>query len=306
MNKFAILDIGTNSIKFFLFAIENMKVTTILDTSNIARLGEGVSKTGLISKEAMQRNIEVLAEFMKMAEDENVNEIIALGTMCLRVAQNSELFLKKVKAKLGLDIQIISGSEEARLSYLSVLSFMKQTSGKVVVFDTGGGSTEFIFGNGVSYENRISVNLGAVYPTEEFLLSDPVTDSELQKMQDHLKRIFLDRISGQKADYLIGIGGTVTTMGAVMHKMIKYDPKIIHGSEMNLGEVNKQMNLYRNKTIEERKQIMGLHPKRADVILAGAGIIKMIMEIFEADSLIISDRGLRHGLMYDRYLKTHR
>lgn len=303
MDKYAILDIGTNSIKFFLFSIENGKSTTIIDTNNISRLGEGLLKTGFISEEAMNRNIEALREFIKNAEEENVKEITAVGTMCLRTAKNSDVFLKKVKEKLGLTIKVIPGREEARLSYLAVLSTIGDTDKNVVVFDTGGGSTEFIFGKGTDLNNRISLNLGAVHPTEEFLISDPVTNDELKKMQDHMMDFFGERITDKRADYLIGIGGTVTSMGAVMHKMVKYDPKIIQGSQMSLDEVKKQIKLYQNKTIEERKQIPGLQPKRADVILAGAGIINTIMKIFKIDSFTISDRGLRHGLMFDKYLK---
>ncbi|MEA2095607.1 MAG: Ppx/GppA phosphatase family protein [Candidatus Cloacimonadota bacterium] len=303
MDKYTILDIGTNSIKFFLFSIENGKSTTIIDTNNISRLGEGLLKTGLISDEAMNRNIEALREFIKSAEEENVKEITAVGTMCLRTAKNSDVFLKRVKDELGLTIKVIPGEEEARLSYLAVLSTIGNTDKNVVVFDTGGGSTEFIFGKGTNLNNRISLNLGAVHPTEEFLISDPVTNDELKKMQDHMLDFFGERITDKRADYLIGIGGTVTSMGAVMHKMVKYDPKIIQGSQMSLVEVKKQIKLYKNKTIEERKQIPGLQPKRADVILAGAGIINTIMEIFMIDSFTISDRGLRHGLMFDKYLK---
>ena len=280
MDKYAILDIGTNSIKFFLFSIENGKPTTIIDTNNISRLGEGLLKTGIISDVAMDRNIEALRKFMKSAEEENVKEITAVGTMCLRTAKNSDVFLTKVKNELGLTIKVIPGEEEARLSYLAVLSTIGNTDRNVVVFDTGGGSTEFIFGRGTELNDRISLNLGAVHPTEEFLISDPVTNDELKKMQDHMMAFFSEMITNKKADYLIGIGGTVTSMGAVMHKMVKYDPKIIQRSQMSLEEVKKQINSYKNKTIEERKQIPGLQPKRADVILAGAGIINTIMEIF--------------------------
>jgi len=303
MDKYAILDIGTNSIKFFLFSIENGKSTTIIDTNNISRLGEGLLKTGLISDVAMDRNIEALRKFMKSAEEENVKEITAVGTMCLRTAKNSDVFLTKVKNELGLTIKVIPGEEEARLSYLAVLSTIGNKDKNVVVFDTGGGSTEFIFGRGTELNDRISLNLGAVHPTEEFLISDPVTDEEIKKMQDHMMAFFSEKITDKRADYLIGIGGTVTSMGAVMHKMVKYDPKIIQGSQMSLEEVKRQIDLYKDKTIEERKQITGLQPKRADVILAGAGIINTIIEIFKISSFTISDRGLRHGLMFDKYLK---
>lgn len=301
MEKYTILDIGTNSIKFFLFSVAKGQSETIMEKNNISRLGEGLLKTGVISEEAMERNIQVLAEFIKLAKAENVKEIIAVGTMCLRTAKNSKKFINRAKKELGLKIQVISGKEEARLSYLAVLSTIGNTDKNVVVFDTGGGSTEFIFGKGTTLNDRISLNLGAVQPTEEYLLSNPVTESELEEMLTNMKIFFKENIPEKKANILIGIGGTVTSMGAVMHKMLKYDPDIIQGSQLTLAEVNKQITMYQRKTIEERKEIPGLQPKRADVILAGAGIIKTIMDIFKIDSFTISDRGLRHGLMFDRF-----
>ena len=303
MKKCAILDIGSNSIKFFLFSVEDGKAKTILEKNNISRLGEGLLKTGILSDEAMDRNIIALKEFMEQAEKENVEEISAVGTMCLRTAQNSDVFLKRAKDEFGLTIKVISGKEEARLSYLAVLSTIGNTDKNIVVFDTGGGSTEFIVGKGTELKDSVSLGLGAIFPTNEYLLSDPVTDEELQNMLNHLMKFFSEKIPNKNADFLVGIGGTVTSMAAVMHKMVKYDPKIIQGSQMTLAEVKKQIEMYQSKTIEERKQIPGLQSKRADVILGGAGIIKTIMEIFQIESFTISDRGLRHGLMFDKYLK---
>lgn len=303
MKKCAILDIGSNSIKFFLFSVEDGKAKTILEKNNISRLGEGLLKTEILSDEAMDRNIIALKEFMEQAEKENVEEISAVGTMCLRTAQNSDVFLKRAKDEFGLTIKVISGKEEARLSYLAVLSTIGNTDKNIVVFDTGGGSTEFIVGKGTELKDSVSLGLGAIFPTNEYLLSDPVTDEELQNMLNHLMKFFSEKIPNKNADFLVGIGGTVTSMAAVMHKMVKYDPKIIQGSQMTLAEVKKQIEMYQSKTIEERKQIPGLQPKRADVILGGAGIIKTIMEIFQIESFTISDRGLRHGLMFDKYLK---
>ncbi|OQX70720.1 MAG: phosphatase [Candidatus Cloacimonas sp. 4484_275] len=302
MSKYAILDIGTNSIKFFIAEIKNGKIHTIIDTNNISRLGEGLQKTGKISPEAMERNTQVLADFLKIAEKENVEEITAVGTMCLRTAKNASEFIKKVKNELNLEIEVVDGEEEARLSYLAILSTLGIADKNVIVFDTGGGSTEFIFGEGTELKNRISLNIGAVYPTEKFLLSDPVTDEELKTTFSYIENFFAEHDLSGNPDVLFGIGGTVTSMGAVKHKMEKYNPEIIQGSTMELEEVERQIELYKSKTIEERKNITGLQPKRADVILAGAAIVKTIMKTFGKDSFIISDRGLRHGLMYDKYI----
>ncbi|MFO7895521.1 MAG: hypothetical protein R6U84_01125, partial [Candidatus Cloacimonadales bacterium] len=248
MEKYAILDIGTNSIKFFVFAVEQDEVTTIIDTNNISRLGEGLQKSGQISAEAIDRNIAALGDFIKQAQELEVKEIIAVGTMCLRTAINSAAFIDLAKEELDLEIKVIPGEEEARLSYLAVLSTIGKTDKDVVVFDTGGGSTEFIFGKGSNIEDRISLNLGAVHPTEKYLLSDPVTEQELAATIKFTKDFFADKLQGRKADYLVGIGGTVTSMGAVMYQMKDYDPQIIQGSTLTLREVNKQIAQYQSKT----------------------------------------------------------
>lgn len=303
MAKYAILDIGTNSIKFFLTEITNGKSHVIIDTNNITRLGEGLLKHGKISEEAIERNITALKEFKLQAKKHEVKEIIAVGTMCLRTASNASQFINRVKNELDITIEVIDGKEEARLSYLAVLSTIGNTDREVVVFDTGGGSTEFIFGKGTELLNTMSLNIGAVQPTEEYLLSDPVTNSEVETMLKHMKTYFSEHGIKGNIDYLVGIGGTVTSMGAVKHKMVKYDPTIIQGSKLTLEEVNNQIQTYSQNTIEKRKNIPGLQPKRADIILAGAGIVKTIMESFEVDYFIISDRGLRHGLLFDRFLR---
>jgi exopolyphosphatase / guanosine-5'-triphosphate,3'-diphosphate pyrophosphatase len=302
MKKFAILDIGTNSIKFFLNSIEDGIATKIIDINNISRLGEGLQKTGKISDEAMKRNIEVLREFVGIAKENDVDEIVAVGTMCLRSAKNSKEFVDSVKDELDLKIEVIDGEEEARLSYLAVLSTIGDTDKNVVVFDTGGGSTEFIFGKGKELLNRKSLNIGAIYPTEKFLISDPVTNAELEQMLAFTKAFFEEHKLDKNADYLIGIGGTVTSMGAVMHQMKKYDPNVIQGSTMSKEEVQRQLEMYQSKAIEERKKIIGLQPKRADVILAGAGIVESILEHFSLNKFTLSDSGLRHGLLFDRFL----
>ena len=296
----AILDIGTNSIKFMIFSYQEGETKILTDTNNISRLGEGLYKTGKLSKTAMDRNIGVLRDFIMQARKYKAEEIIAVGTMCLRTATNSKEFIKRAKSELGLKIKVIQGEEEARLSYLAILSNIGKFNKNVVIFDTGGGSTELIFGSGLEFKDKISLNIGAVSTTEQFL-SDPPSEQEVKNMMSYIYVFFKKEIKGQQVDQLIGIGGTVTSMGAVMHRMDKYDPLVIQGSKISIDEVNKQIALYKSKSIEERKSIKGLQPKRADVILAGAIIVRTIMEILKIDILTISDRGLRHGLMFDKF-----
>ena len=304
MSRKAIIDIGSNSIKFFVGELAaDRTITTVLDTNDIARLGEGLDKTGEINPEAMERNVAAVTAFHAKAVELGADQIVAVGTMALRSAKNSAEFVRKVKEACGVEVNIIPGEEEARLSYLAILSGLPLQDGDLVVFDTGGGSTEFIFGHGTQVAKRFSVNLGAVRITENYLKSDPVTPEEVQAALAQIDKEFGEAgVEGHPAQ-LVGMGGTVTSMGAVKHKMVKYDPDVIQGSSLTRADIQAQIDEYSAKTIEERRSIPGLQPKRADVILAGACILNVITSRLGVDQLTISDRGLRHGLAYDLFQK---
>ena len=300
MNKVAIIDIGSKSIKFFVGErTEDGTIRTILDTNDIAALGEGLSKTGRISDEALERNAQSVAAFAAKARELGAEKIVSVGTMALRSAENSADFVARVKELCDVDVQIIPGEEEARLSYLAVLSGLPLQDGDLVIFDTGGGSTEFIFGHGTELKNRFSVNLGSNRITEDFFADDPVKEGSVEKAVAQIDKEFAEAGVTGKPAQLVGMGGTVTSMGAVKHKMVKYDPDVIQGSVLTREDVEEQIQAYASRTIEQRRELPGLQPKRADVILSGACILKDILQRLDAPQLTISDRGLRHGLAFD-------
>ena len=303
MSRKAIIDIGSNSIKFFVGELaEDKTIKTVLDTNDIARLGEGLDATRLISDEAMERNVASVAAFAAKAKELGADQIVSVGTMALRKAGNSDIFVKKVKEACGVDVNIIPGEEEARLSYLAILSGLPlDKDANLVVFDTGGGSTEFIFGKGTEMIKRFSVNLGAVRITENYLKSDPVTPEEVKAAIAQIDKEFAEAGVEGRPKQLVGMGGTVTSMGAVKHKMVKYDPAVIQGSKLLKKDIEDQIAEYSRRTVEQRKKLPGLQSERADVILAGACILKVIADRLGADELTISDRGLRHGLAFELF-----
>ena len=305
MSRKAIIDIGSNSIKFFVGELAaDRTIKTVLDTNDIARLGEGLDSTGVISPEAMERNVASVAAFAKQAKELGADRIVSVGTMALRKASNSAEFVEKVKKTCGIEVQIIPGEEEARLSYLAILSGLPlEKDADLVVFDTGGGSTEFIYGKGTQMVKRFSVNLGAVRITENYLKADPVSPADVQAAIAQIDKEFKEAGVNGKPAQLVGMGGTVTSMGAVKHKMVKYDPSVIQGSRLTKKDIEEQIEEYSKRTVEQRKELPGLQPKRADVILAGACILKVITDRLGADGLTISDRGLRHGLAFDLFQK---
>ena len=268
MGTHAVIDMGTNSLKMHVATVRDGRTEVLGDFTEVTRLGEGLHETGELSTEAIARNVEAIASFQAKAQELGAETVVAVGTMALRSASNSKVFTDAVRERCGLDVEVVPGEEEARLSYLAVLSGLGTGEGRVVVFDTGGGSTEFIFGDGEDILDRFSLDVGARQPTEQFCTSDPVTEAELAAMVADLEAQFARLKPG--VDSLVGMGGTVTSMGAVHHKMKVYDADVIQGSVLTLAEVERQVQMYRSLTIDERRETVGLMPKRADVILAGA------------------------------------
>lgn len=304
MKRVGIIDIGSNSIKFFVGEkCEDGTIKTIIDKNDIARLGEGLRETGRISDEALERNAQSVAAFAAEAKENGADTIVSVGTMALRSAANSADFVARVKELCGVEVQVIPGEEEARLSYLAILSGMPVPDGDLIIFDTGGGSTEFIFGKGTELVKRFSVDLGAIRITEKFFSDDPVAAGSVEAAIAEIDKDFAAAGVEGKPVKLVGMGGTVTSMGAVKHKMVKYDPNVIQGSALTRADIDEQIAEYSKRTVEQRRELPGLQPKRADVILAGACILKDITERLGVDELTISDRGLRHGLAFDLFSK---
>ena len=305
MKRVAVIDIGSNSIKFFVGEQgTDSTIQTIVDKNDIARLGEGLSETGRIRDEALERNAQSVAAFAAEAKELGADIIVCVGTMALRSAANSADFVVRVKGLCGIEVQIIPGEEEARLSYLAILSGMPVPDGDLVIFDTGGGSTEFIFGHGTELVNRFSVNLGAIRITEKFFADDPVKPGSTEAAMQEIDREFAQAGVNGRPVKVVGMGGAVTSMGAVKHKMVKYDPDVMRGSALTKADIAEQIAAYREKTIAQRREMPGLQPKRADVILAGACILWDIVDRLGVDQLIISDRGLRHGLAFELFHKA--
>ena len=305
LKRVAIIDIGSKSIKFFVGEKqEDGTIKTLLDTNDIAALGEGLSKTGRISDEALERNAQSVKNFAEKAKELEAEKIVAVGTMALRSAENSADFVARVKELCGVELKVLSGEEEAQYSYVAVMSGIEGAAdADLVTMDTGGGSTEFVFGTAGKIVRKFSLNVGAVRFTEQYLSQMPVAAEKLAEAQAQIKKELSEGGVSGPVKFLVGMGGTVTSMASVKHKMAKYDPDVIQGSTLTLEDINAQIADYAAKTLDQRREIVGLQPKRADVILAGACIVKAVLELTGASERTVSDRSLRHGLMYELFKK---
>jgi exopolyphosphatase/guanosine-5'-triphosphate,3'-diphosphate pyrophosphatase len=173
--------------------------------------------------------------------------------------------------------------------------------GSRVVFDTGGGSSQFTFGEGERIAEQFSVNVGAARFTERFGLDEAVSEETVNAAREAIAAD-LQRLQGKPTPAaLVGLGGAITNMAAVRHELPVYDSEVVQGTVLDRGEVDRQIELYRTRGAEERSRIVGLQPKRADVILAGACIVRTVLELLGCESLTVSDYGLRHGLLMERF-----
>ena len=174
-------------------------------------------------------------------------------------------------------------------------------TGSLVVFDTGGGSSQFTFGHDSSVDERFSVEVGAVRYTERYKLDGAVSPDVLHEAMAAISAD-LSRIDGRPVpDALVAMGGAVTNITAVKHRLATYDPTVVQGTVLDRAEIDRQIELYRSRDADARRAIIGLQPKRAEVILAGACIIRTVMEKLGKESLTVSDRGLRHGVLAERF-----
>jgi exopolyphosphatase / guanosine-5'-triphosphate,3'-diphosphate pyrophosphatase len=302
MTRQAVIDVGTNSVKFCIGerqSDDSWKI--IVDRAEVTRLGEGIEQTGAIAPAAMERTALAIAGMAAEAGRAGVAAITAAGTMGLRTATNSQEFLDLVKEQTGVRIEVISGDVECRIAYQAVKSGLGPVEGSLVIFDTGGGSSQFTFGRGNQVDRQFSVNVGAVRYTEKYHLDQAVGPEVLEEAQRAIAAD-LNALDGAPAPAeLAGMGGAVTNMTAVMLKLAPYDPSKVRGAVISRSEVDRQIELYRSKAADARREIVGLQPKRAEVILAGATIVGTVMDKLQERSLTVSDRGLRHGLLIERF-----
>jgi exopolyphosphatase/guanosine-5'-triphosphate,3'-diphosphate pyrophosphatase len=300
--RYAVLDVGTNSVKFHIGELSaDGTWRTVVDRAEVTRLGEGLDENGGLGAEPVRRTAAAIAAMVGEAREQGVEEIAAVGTAGLRIAPNAAELIDAVKSETGVEIEVIPGEEEARLAYLAARAGLGPIAGPLVVFDTGGGSSQFTFGHGDQVDEQFSVNVGAARFTDRYGLDRAVPDSVVQEARAGIAAD-LERLDGRPApDRLVGMGGAVTNMAAVKLELAAYDPDAVQGVTLDTAEIDRQIEVYRTRGADDRRAITGLQPNRAAVILAGACIVRTVLAKLECDTLTVSDRGLRHGVLVERF-----
>jgi exopolyphosphatase/guanosine-5'-triphosphate,3'-diphosphate pyrophosphatase len=311
------IDIGTNTLRLLVADAGPYTFKELCSERRITRLGQDLDGTGMLSLDARQRSIIALLDFRDSIRRHDVLHTAAIGTSALRKASNTHVFIDDVKKSTGLDIRVITGEEEARLTLLGVSRMLRGVRSPTdndrlrssIIIDIGGGSTEIIMTRPGAEPKMVSLALGAVYLSERFIKHDPPSRKELELLR-HTVRAELrmhDKVLGKDpAGILVGTAGTVTTLAAMEQKLTEYDPEKINGFILTLKAIDDIVTVLSRSILEERKNIPGLESGREDIILAGAMVAQEIMEQYGHSMMIVSDWGLREGVIIDLYDKVNR
>jgi exopolyphosphatase/guanosine-5'-triphosphate,3'-diphosphate pyrophosphatase len=303
-NRFATIDVGTNAVLLLVVEREPTGAFRVLaDRTEITRLGRGVDATRRLAPASIAGTAEVIERYAAEARSLGVQSMACVATSAARDAENGAEFFAAVQARAGLVPEILSGDEEARMSYLAAERDFGP--GPKVVIDIGGGSTEFIYGDHGRISYQRSFDLGSVRLGERFMHSDPPSSSEREAMCQAIDEAFSRLPTISSDTELVGVAGTVTTVFTVRQELpVSAGGGQAHGQHLNVFEVDAVCEQLWRLSLEQRLALPGLHPKRADVIPAGVMLLSRAMHRLSAELLTISDRGVRWGLLYSRFGST--
>lgn len=312
----AAIDIGTNSVLLLIAEERGDDLVAVVERATITRLGQGVDKQRALAPEAVERTLVCLERYAEDMRRAGIDRAAAVGTSAMRDARGGDAFRARAAEILGIEPRVVSGEEEARLTFTGALTGLGLASGPVTVFDIGGGSTEIIHGHtGGSVSAAVSLDVGSVRLTERHVKSDPPAMSELEAVRADargaLEGAFRTQRDGKEtsaappagsphvSERLVGVAGTVTTLAALVLGMAPYDGARVHGARLSKDDVAHAAARLAGLSLSERRALPALDPARADVIVAGSVLVDELLAWASARELIASDRGVRWGLAHD-------
>ncbi|MHA6796688.1 Ppx/GppA phosphatase family protein [Pseudonocardia bannensis] len=312
MSRVAAIDCGTNSIRLLV-----ADATTSFDGAvalrdvhremRIVRLGRGVDATGVLDPEALERTRVALADYTAVLRRKGAEKVRMVATSATRDASNREDFFGMVRATLGVDAEVISGDEEAALSFVGAVGDLEPEDGPFVVVDVGGGSTELVVGALVDGEAKVhaahSVDVGSVRLTERCLPGDPPSPADVEKAREVAAGILTDAFAAVPLDGVktwVGVAGTITTLSGIAQDLPAYDPAAVHLSRLSRDDLHRVARDLLGMPHDEREKLGALHPGRVDVIGAGALIVDVLAEELHARAgigeLVVSEHDILDGI----------
>ncbi len=302
----AALDVGSNTVLMLVAELGGGAVRPLAELMKITRLGRGVDRTGMLDPGAAALTLDAIAEFMEKARALGAQKILTAATAALRDARNGPEFIEQVRQRTGVDLEIISGQTEAQLNFLAAVHGLGiDPAQAMLIVDIGGGSTELVRCEAGAQPAMVSLQIGSVRLTERFVRHDPPTAQEQAQIYDAV-RDQLGSLGWEnfRPAHLVGVAGTVTTMAAVSMGLHTCGHSAVHGHRLSRDQVADTARRFFSLTVAQRKQLAGMIEGRADVICAGAAILDCITQFFAADSVTVSDQGVRWGLVYRELERT--
>lgn len=299
--RVATIDIGTNTVLLLIADSTSEGLVAVEEAATITRLGEGVDRTRVLRADAIERTCECLTRYADRIRAQRVDRVAVVGTSAMRDAIGGGRVLEVVESRIGASVQVISGREEARLMFAGAVSGLGIVNSPLIAFDVGGGSTEIVRGvRGPDRQVRLdyfeSFDVGSVRLTERHTLSDPPLERELAATRATAAAAFASVPVRTQTHPTVGTAGTVTTLAALSLGMSTYDASRVHGYTMSVVELERVAATLASVPLVERRKMPGMHPGRADVIVAGAIVVLAVLHRIEATAIKVSDRGLRWGL----------
>jgi exopolyphosphatase/guanosine-5'-triphosphate,3'-diphosphate pyrophosphatase len=302
--RLACVDIGTNSVLLLVAEQGPSGPRALLDLATVTRLGQGVDRSGELAPEAVARTLACLAGYAGRVRELGATVLRVVGTSALRDARGAEGFLREASRLLGREPEVISGEEEARLTFRGALSGLDLPPGPVVVCDVGGGSTEIIVGE-AGPEGRIdravSLNVGGVRLTERHVTQDPPSRDEIEAIRGEIDRALAVFAPPPAGATLIGVAGTVTTIAAVARGVEPHEGAKVHGTRLATAEVEAVAARLLGLSLAERREVAGLEATRADVIVGGVLLVERLLHWAGAEATWVSDHGVRWGLVLEEW-----
>lgn len=296
----ASIDLGSNTVLLLIAKVTDSEIKTIKNFYRAPRISKNLKKGEPFPDENIERLYKTLDEYQKIIEEYNCKTVLAAATNAFRIASNGKHIAKEINERYGWKLNIISGEEEARLSFVGSAYPFEDGKSKSLI-DIGGGSTEIISGNKTEILYRKSFPLGVVYLTEKYLKHNPPLDSELSAMEKETAEKFRELKSvSELGEYTIAIAGTPTTLACIKMNIKLYDENVVDNTLLNFNDISRLYDRLKNMTSKEILVNFGqVVEGREDLITAGAGILKVFMELTEIRELHVNSRGLRYGLILD-------
>lgn len=312
MKTLGVIDIGTNSIRLAVARVDRASdIRTLLVQKEVVRLGEGAFAHHRITDAAMDRGVLVIKKFADIARRSGASEIVAVATAAVREAANRTEFIERARSEAAVEVRVVSGLEEARLIYMGISSGVELNSDRALFIDIGGGTTEIVLGDAREHYFLDSLKLGAIRLADMFL------SGRTGRIPKKTYRVMLDYARGaashavKKAsdlgfDTAFGSSGTIINLAEITARRVAGEPVSVRNYALSHERLRETISILCDLDLEKRRQLPGINPERADIIVSGAAILDAVMSGVGASSIIVSDRALREGILVDHLFQEDR